>query len=142
MGHWGDSPPSVAVLPDFPGRGGCQATAMPKSSPYPRPNTQRGQLHAALCLQLCPVPPRQVQKSLPRPTQGGKAVVTKQNPKSRKKQASPMAEETKAQVGSWGEAGDAGQPSIPFRVSKVGQGGAPDGEKEAVGAAGSPVSSS
>ena len=36
LGHGEDSPPSVTVLSDLAGRGGRQATTMPRSCPYPR----------------------------------------------------------------------------------------------------------
>lgn len=83
---WGLERTIPPVLPGLPSHSHAQELSLP----------QGGHLHAVPCLQLWLGPHRQVWKGLLRPGLDGKAVVTKQ--------AIPMAENTKAQLGSWGEA--------------------------------------
>ena len=89
-GRWSSTAQySVAVLPDLSGRGGHQASAMPKRS-------QRSHFHAVFCLQLSLVPT--VRTGKPAEAKVGRQVSCN----SKIPEASPMAKAAKAQMGSLG----------------------------------------
>ena len=135
MGHWEDSPP-VWLYCQI-----CQGGVDAKPPPCPGAVLTPG-LHPETPPTCGPLPSAvagSTQAGLVEPAEAkakeDKVVATEQSHTGQ-----PQAGDPEAQVDSWGEAGQLDNHLSPFRASKVGQGGALDVEREASGAAGSPVS--